>query len=120
MQRYGTAPGLGWLPAVLPFAFAASAAWFVAAVFLTAELKPLLVDTLAWARALEARHAGLFTLAFAAFGALFACVGFARTAWTISEALCEPPENAHQFSSVGPAALGLLGAVLLALTYTRL
>lgn len=120
MQRYGTAPFMGWLPRVLPFAFAASAVWFIAVVFLTVDMKAAVLSVIGAAQALEANHPYLITGLAAFFGAVFACVGFARVAWTISEALCEPPENAYQFSIVGPGALGLLGAVLLALTYTRL
>jgi hypothetical protein len=120
MQRYGTAPFMGWLPRVLPFAFAASAVWFIAMVFLTVDMKEVVLAVIGAAQALNERHSYLVTALFALFGTVFACVGFARAAWQISEALCEPPENAYQFSIVGPAALGLLGAVLLALTYTRL
>lgn len=120
MQRYGTAPFMGWLPRVLPYAFAASAVWFVGMLFLTVDMKDAVLAVIGAAKTLEERHSYLVTALFAFFGAVFACVGFARAAWRISEALCEPPENAYQFSIVGPAALGLLGAVLLALTYTRL
>jgi hypothetical protein len=120
LQRYGTAPGMGWLPRALPFAFAASAVWFIAALFLTVDMKDAVVGVIGLFQALDERHPYLVTTFFALFGGLFACVGFARAAWIISEALCERPENAYHLSIVGPAALGLLGAVLLALTYARL
>jgi hypothetical protein len=120
LQRYGSAPFMGWLPRVLPFAFAASAVWFIAMVFLTVDMKEALLAVIGAAKTLDERHSSLVTALFALFGAVFACVGFARVAWNISETLCEPPENAYQFSIAGPAALGLLGVALLALTYTRL
>lgn len=120
MQRYGTAPGLGWLPAVLPYAFAGAAAWFAAALLLTVEMKPAVVAAIEAGRAVEARHTGLVTALLAALGAGLACTGFARAAWRLSEALCEPPENAYHSGVAGPAAMGVLGALLLALTLTRL
>jgi hypothetical protein len=120
MQRFGTAPFMGWLPRALPYAFAASAVWFVAALFLTVDMKATVLAVIGAAKTIEESHAGLVTALFAFFGGVFACIGFSRTASRISEALCEPPENAYHCSFAGPLALGLLGAVLLALTYTRL
>ncbi|MFN3448483.1 MAG: hypothetical protein ACK44F_07285 [Roseococcus sp.] len=120
MQRYGTAPGLGWLAAVLPYAFAGAAAWFAAALLLAVDMKPAVVAAIETGRAFEARHAGLVTALLAALGAGLACTGFARAAWRLSEALCERPENAYHFGVAGPAAMGVLGALLLALTLARL
>lgn len=120
MQRYGTAPGLGWLPTVLPYAFAGAAAWFAAALLVTVEMKPAVVGAIEALTAFEARHRGLVTALLAVLGALLACLGFARAAWRVSEALCERPENAYHVGVAGPAAMGVLGALLLALTLTRL
>ncbi|MBX9752237.1 MAG: hypothetical protein K5Q68_21795 [Roseococcus sp.] len=106
----------GWMGLALPLVFSASALWLLGLLFISVDLLAWAADTRQAFIAFDAEHMALNTAILAVLGFALGFGGAGRAAGLVAV----PDPEAPMPSLFLPVFAALLGAVMVALAYTRL